>query len=55
MFGLVVMEGMTPSGHLLNINEIKTLHLMCFEENTDLKFSYFQPLDTYFYLYLTGA
>ena len=55
MFGLVVMEGMTPSRHLSNNNEIKTLYLMCFEENTDLKFSYFQPLGTYFYFYLTGA
>jgi hypothetical protein len=25
MFGLVVMEGMTPSGHLSNINEIEGL------------------------------
>ena len=26
MFGLVVMEGMTPSGHLSNINEIENHH-----------------------------
>ena len=27
MFGLVVMEGMTPSGHLSNINEIPPIYL----------------------------
>jgi hypothetical protein len=41
MFGLVVMEVMTLSGHLSNINEIRNIQeqtksVYCFKKNSDI-------------------